>query len=188
MPIVDLSEFTWLARRATVLTKEIRQRRGNIQCETLVLGSYAGQFVKNSAVHFTPSTPQGVNTIPLPNVGENNNQEAWQHQASPYQYSPVANSNQPPLTTVWMSTSATALPPAPEGVNIIPLRSVGGNESAETRRGRGRVSAYPSSSMCYPMTVNQAAQEQSFPMTTFPVNNGPMQEEGEEDHRCCGFC
>ncbi|KAF8830802.1 hypothetical protein HHX47_DHR2000939 [Lentinula edodes] len=147
MPIVDLSEFTWLARRATVLTKEIRQRRGNVH--------YAGQFVKNSAVHFTPSTPQGVNTIPLPNIGENNNQEAWRRQASPYQYSPVANSNQPPLTTVWMSASATALPPAPEGVNIIPLQSIGGNESAETRRGRGRVSAYPSSSMRYPMTVNE---------------------------------
>ncbi|KAH7874214.1 uncharacterized protein C8R40DRAFT_1171749 [Lentinula edodes] len=174
------SEFTWLARRATVLTKEIRQRRGNVH--------YAGQFVKNSVVHFTPSTPQGVNTIPLPNIGENNNQEAWRRQASPYQYSPVANSNQPPLTTVWMSTSATALPPAPEGVNIIALQSIGGNESAETRRGRGRVSAYPSSSMRYPMTVNEPAPQQSFPMNTFPVNNGATQEEGEEDRRCCRFC
>ncbi|KAF8830783.1 hypothetical protein HHX47_DHR2001171 [Lentinula edodes] len=148
MPIVDLSEFTWLAHRATVLTKEIRQRRGNVH--------YAGQFVKNSVVHFTPSTPQGVNTIPLPNIGENNYQEAWRRQASPYQYSPQPTSgSRPPLTTVWMSTSATALPSAPEGVNIIPLQSIGGSESAETRRGRGRVSAYPSSSMRYPMTVNQ---------------------------------
>ncbi|KAJ4492408.1 hypothetical protein C8R41DRAFT_919953 [Lentinula lateritia] len=150
--------------------------------------AYPGQFVGNSAVDFTPPTPQGVNIVPLPNVGENNYQEAWRRQASPYQYNPVADSNQPPLTTVWMSTSATALPSAPEGVNIIPLQSIGGNGSAETRRGRGRVSAYPSSSMRYPMTVNQSAPQQSFPMNTFPVNNGATQEEGEEDRRCCRFC
>ncbi|KAJ3810339.1 hypothetical protein EV368DRAFT_64389 [Lentinula lateritia] len=122
-------------------------------------GSYAGQFVNNSAADFTPPTPQGVNVIPLPNVAENNNQEAWRHQASPYQDSPMADFNQPPLTTARMSTSATALSPAPEGVNIIPLRSIGGNESAETWRGRGRVSAHPSSSMLYPMTVNQQVTE-----------------------------